>query len=282
MQRPSFKIICWGFFLGFIQIPICQLLLTASLHFISATFQSITLNTIPFFTFIGATLFGQENLNFFTIYGQAKTRGVLLSFGGATAMVLWTAGPSSYNQNSTSLPSNAGLGSIRNEVIGGVMVICGAIAGASWNLLMGSMKKKYPAVLSLTAMMACFGTIQTASITALFERKPSAWKIGQHWGLELLAIAYGGIIITGLSFYVETWCLYKKGPVFKSAFSPLLIVFSFILDTIAQGSLVNLRSLLAAVMVVGGLYMLLWAKAHDNEEGTAKEDESLNSLLSPE
>ncbi|XP_020523681.1 WAT1-related protein At3g18200 isoform X2 [Amborella trichopoda] len=91
-----------------------------------------------------------------------------------------------------------------------------------------------------------------------------------------------GIIITGLSFYVETWCLYKKGPVFKSAFSPLLIVFSFILDTIAQGSLVNLRSLLAAVMVVGGLYMLLWAKAHDNEEGTAKEDESLNSLLSPE
>ncbi|ERN07425.1 hypothetical protein AMTR_s00019p00247280 [Amborella trichopoda] len=221
-------------------------------------------------------------------------------------MVLWTAGPSSYNQNSTSLPSNAGLGSIRNEVIGGVMVICGAIAGASWNLLMGSMKKKYPAVLSLTAMMACFGTIQTASITALFERKPSAWKIGQHWGLELLAIAYGGhltyqlerdyyfsyhkysnkilggIIITGLSFYVETWCLYKKGPVFKSAFSPLLIVFSFILDTIAQGSLVNLRSLLAAVMVVGGLYMLLWAKAHDNEEGTAKEDESLNSLLSPE
>lgn len=40
-----------------------------------------------------------------------------------------------------------------------------------------------------------------------------------------------GIGVTGILAYIQTWCIHKKGPVFTAAFSPLLIVFSFLLET---------------------------------------------------
>jgi hypothetical protein len=44
-----------------------------------------------------------------------------------------------------------------------------------------------------------------------------------------------GIVVTGLSYYVMTWSIKKKGPVFTSAFNPLLVVFSFLLQTFVLG-----------------------------------------------
>ena len=45
-----------------------------------------------------------------------------------------------------------------------------------------------------------------------------------------MRVEFQGIAVTGLSYYVITWSIKKKGPVFTSAFDPLLVVFSFSVD----------------------------------------------------
>ncbi|KAJ8504235.1 hypothetical protein OPV22_005121 [Ensete ventricosum] len=94
---------------------------------------------------------------------------------------------------------------------------------------------RYPADLSLSAMVAICGTIQAVTVAAFMERDASAWKI--HWkgSFQLVAILFGGILVTGLSYLARMWCIHRKGPVFATAFSPLLVVFSFLLHTLVLG-----------------------------------------------
>lgn len=51
-----------------------------------------------------------------------------------------------------------------------------------------------------------------------------------------MRVEFQGIAVTGLSYYVITWSIKKKGPVFASAFDPLLVVFSFFLQTFVLGN----------------------------------------------
>ena len=49
-----------------------------------------------------------------------------------------------------------------------------------------------------------------------------------------------GIVITGLSSYVETWAIHKRGPVFSASFNPLLVFFSFLLEAFVFGASIHL------------------------------------------
>ncbi|XP_043713578.1 WAT1-related protein At1g21890-like [Telopea speciosissima] len=136
----------------------------------------------------------------------------------------------------------------------------------------------YTAELSLTALMCFFGTIQTSIITVIVIPR-SSWELQWDGGLILIAILYGGIVITGLSYYVMTWSIHKRGPVFTSAFVPLLIVFSFLLDTFVLGDSAHLGSIVGAFLVVVGFYLILWAKADDRKKNEISDDMSINSPL---
>ena len=47
-------------------------------------------------------------------------------------------------------------------------------------------------------------------------------------------------MVTGISSYVETWAIHKRGPVFKTSFNPLLVLFSFLLETFVFGASTHL------------------------------------------
>ena len=114
-------------------------------------------------------------------------------------------------------------------------------------------------------MMTLIGTIQTA-VVAAFVLSWSSWELKWEGGLVLVTILLGvshiyiyiyihpksnkfhlsnkplimccelqGLVVTGLSYYVMMWSVKKKGPVFTSAFNPLLVVFSFSLQTFVMG-----------------------------------------------
>ena len=63
----------------------------------------------------------------------------------------------------------------------------------------------------------------------------SSSQITDPWVVELQ-----GIVVTGLSYYVMTWSIKKNVPVFTSAFNPLLVVFSFLLQTFVLGDSAHL------------------------------------------
>ncbi|RWR91459.1 WAT1-related-like protein [Cinnamomum micranthum f. kanehirae] len=270
--RPpfSFQILCYSFFLGFLLITVFQMLRTLSLQYIEATYQSVALNLMAAIVFVLALIFRQEDLQFCTIRGQAKMWGVGVSAAGALTMVLW-AGPTLFESAFTASKSSS--------IIGESMLVVSILAGAIWNLLVGLMSKKYPAVLSLSAMMCFFGTIQAGIIT-LFLVTPSSWKLKWEGGLVLIAILWEGIMVTGLSYYAHVWCVHKKGPVFAAAFQPLLIVYTFLLEATVLREATHLGRVIGAVLVVLGLYMLLWGKAKDTEkQGLLETDETINSPL---
>ncbi|KAJ0985122.1 hypothetical protein J5N97_003478 [Dioscorea zingiberensis] len=188
----------------------------------------------------------------------------LASATGATIMVIVSNRESSNSEESSGSSSTTGLW-ILGCLMNGVAVFCTAVGG----LLVEKVSTTYPAILTFTTMINIFGTIQTAVAAALIERKPSSWRITWSANLKIFTIFYGGIAVTRLSFWAHIWCIYKKGPVFTTAFSPLLIVFSLMLETIISGSVSHLWSnLIGALLVVGGLYLLLWAKSKDKKDRT--------------
>lgn len=56
----------------------------------------------------------------------------------------------------------------------------------------------------------------------------------------LYGSAWQGLVVTGVAFYLQTWCLEKKGPVFLAIFTPLSLVFTLILSIVLAGEMVHL------------------------------------------
>ncbi|XP_050262421.1 WAT1-related protein At1g43650-like isoform X2 [Quercus robur] len=189
-----------------IWISLSQVLFTMSLQFVASTYQSVGLNLIPSLVFVMALIFHQEKLKCWSIYGQAKIWGLALSAAGALVVLLWK-GPVVLNSMLFNIQATS------DVVTGSTMIIVGVLAKSFSNILVGQVIQFYPAELSLTAMMSLFGTIQTAVVSA-FVISWSSWDLKWEKGLVLVTILLGGIVVTGLSYYVMTWSIKKKGPVF--------------------------------------------------------------------
>ncbi|XP_057981569.1 WAT1-related protein At3g30340-like isoform X3 [Malania oleifera] len=133
-RRPSlsFKILCYAFVLGLLQVTLCQMLLTMSLEFVSSTYQSVALNLVPSIVFALALAFKQEKLKFQSINGQAKIWGLASSAAGALALLLWK-GPVLLKSTlyKSFMATSAGL-------IGGTMIVVGILASAFWHILVWS------------------------------------------------------------------------------------------------------------------------------------------------
>lgn len=62
-------------------------MMTLSLRYVTATFQSVAMNTTPVMVFLLAVLTGQESFRLRSLSGQAKLLGLVVSTVGAVAMV---------------------------------------------------------------------------------------------------------------------------------------------------------------------------------------------------
>ncbi|KAM0939312.1 putative EamA domain-containing protein [Dioscorea sansibarensis] len=284
-RRPkfSFTVVLWALLIGCLDVPLGQLLMTASMRYVTAKFQSVALNTTPAVVFVMAVVCRRESFRFLSVNGQAKLWGVLISATGALLMVIVSS-----KESSSSAESNGPLSATGFWILGSLMNGIAVLATASGTLLVEKVSMTYPATVTLAAMINFFGTVLTVIAAVLIERKPSSWKITWSPNLQLFTIFYGGIVVTGGTFWAHIWCIHKKGPVFTMAFSPLLIVFSFILEAIITGSIFHLRSNLSgALLVVGGLYLLLWSKCKDKKkvssitrkQGALQDKSSVEPLL---
>lgn len=63
-------------------------MMTASLRYVTAKFQSVALNTTPVVVFVVAVVCRRESFRFLSVNGQAKLWGVFISATGALVMVI--------------------------------------------------------------------------------------------------------------------------------------------------------------------------------------------------
>ncbi|CAL0315499.1 unnamed protein product [Lupinus luteus] len=248
--------------LGFLEPVLDQNLYNMGMKYTSTTFASATVNVLPAITFIMALIFRLETVNLKKIHSLAKVIGTAVTVSGAMVMTLYK-GPElqiikgqSGNQNNNASTESS------NWVLGTLMLISSCGGWASFFILQSFTLKLYPAELSMTAWICFLGIFEGAIASLIFERDMSVWSIG--WDSRLLACVYSGVVCSGMAYYVQGVVTRERGPVFVTSFSPLCMIITAALGSIVLAEQVHLGSIIGAIIIVTGLYTVVWGKSKDN------------------
>ncbi|KAF3445672.1 hypothetical protein FNV43_RR10848 [Rhamnella rubrinervis] len=275
--------------LGFLEPVLDQNLYNMGMKATSATFGAAIVNVLPAITFIMAFIFRLEKVNVRKLHSLAKVIGTAITVTGAMVMTLYKGPILDFLQGKggqTHHSSNSEGSSEQHWVTGTIMLIASCGGWASFFILQSFTLKMYPAELSLTALICFMGALEGAVLTLVMERDTSVWAIG--WDSRLLAAAYSGVVCSGLAYYVQGVVMKERGPVFVTAFSPLCMIITAALGAIVLAEQVHLGSLIGAIIIVLGLYSLVWGKSKDpkglSEEAVDPLDEksSTNSVVALE
>ncbi|GLJ19635.1 hypothetical protein SUGI_0355630 [Cryptomeria japonica] len=266
-ERPAltFPVFCNIFLLSLIGITVNQNFYFKGLYLASSTLAAAMSNLIPAVTFLIAVTIGMEKVDYKSVRGHAKVLGMLICVGGAMLMALYR-GPLIGKLWSTNLRSYHLVGSddvVEDWQMGSLYLLGGCLCWSTWNVLQASTISKYDAPLSLTALMCSLGTLQSALVALVIEQNLDVWTL--EWNFDLLCIIYSGTVCSGIAFYIQTWCISKRGPVFVVMFNPLLTVIVTIMAVIILHEKLHLGSIGGGILIVGGLYVVLWGNAKDVE-----------------
>ncbi|KAJ4957253.1 hypothetical protein NE237_014036 [Protea cynaroides] len=197
----------------------------------------------------------------------AKVVGTVIGIGGAMVLTFYKGSELSMLSTNTDLTRGLGKGTSTtsashvesgNRVLGSILVLACCFSYAVWLIIQTKMIQRYPAYLSSTTLMCLMGAIQSTVYALCMERQWDEWKLG--WNVRLLAVAYSGILATGLMFAIIAWAVRARGPLFVSIFNPLMLVLVSIMDCLFLGEKLHVGSLIGAALIVVGLYAVLWGR----------------------
>jgi drug/metabolite transporter (DMT)-like permease len=243
----------------------------------SATFASAMTNLIPAITFVLAVLFRYEGLAIRTVPGQAKVAGTLLGVGGAMLLTfykgahvnLWPpthiniAAQLAARHHSTHPAAIASSGepTSGNRAMGSLLCTGSCFFYALWLILQARLSREYPFHYSTTALMCLMSALQSALFALCFDRDLVQWRLA--FDIRLLAVVYTGVLASGVMLVVLSWCVKRRGPLFASVFNPMMLVVVAVLSSLLLGEELHLGSVLGAVLIVLGLYAVLWGKGRE-------------------
>ncbi|KAB1220847.1 hypothetical protein CJ030_MR3G023985 [Morella rubra] len=266
----SFNLLCKIFLVSLCGITLSLNLYYVAMNYTSATFAAASTNIIPCITFIMATFLRMESITIRHLHGIAKVFGSVVGLSGALVFAFvkgppinfmhWHPATEKLNASSTTQRSSGG-----EWIKGPLIMLLANTAWSLWLILQGPIIQQYPAKLRLIALQCFFSCIQSAVVALAVERNPSAWKLG--WDVHLISVAYCGIIVTGITYWLQVWVIEKKGPVFTAMFTPLALIITAIISAFLWKENLYWGSIGGAILLVGGLYIVLWGK---NKEGKSE------------
>uniref|UniRef100_A0A7N0UCI9 WAT1-related protein n=1 Tax=Kalanchoe fedtschenkoi TaxID=63787 RepID=A0A7N0UCI9_KALFE len=280
--RITFPVFVQLFILGLLGPVIDQNFYYAGLKYTSPTFACAITNMLPALTFVMAVIFRMERIDIKKIRCQAKMIGTAVTVAGAMLMTLYK-GPvvdmlSSTGSTQMTGSSDAAAANDKDEWFkGSMLVIVATLAWASLFVLQAEALKTYKNhQLSLTSLVCFFGTLQGIVVTFALERDMSAWKIGLD--MNLLTAAYSGIVASSIAYYVQGIVIKKRGPVFATAFSPLMMIVVAVMGSSILDEKIFLGGIIGAVLIVMGLYSVLWGKHKEDldKKSSAADDQKLD------
>ncbi|GLT54378.1 hypothetical protein SLA2020_275810 [Shorea laevis] len=203
--------------------------------------------------------------------GIGKVVGTICCVAGATVITLYK-GPTIYSPTprlqmmSTTTPafvSSLGDANGKSWTLGCIYLIGHCLSWSGWLVLQAPVLKKYPARLSVTSYTCFFGLLQFVVIALICERDPQAWIF--HSGGELFTILYAGVVASGIAFAVQIWCIDRGGPVFVAVYQPVQTLVVAIMASFALGEEFYLGGIIGAVLIIVGLYLVLWGKSEERK-----------------
>ncbi|KAJ8898759.1 hypothetical protein K2173_005055 [Erythroxylum novogranatense] len=282
-SRPKLTacILCQLFLSALAGITITQYLFLLGLKFTSATLSCAFLNMVSVITFLLALTTGQEKVHMKSKAGTAKVLGAIICMSGGILLAIYKGG------SITNLHSRSAETDIKNHantmilekrtqrrVVGSMLLLAGSTTWSSWFLIQAKVGRNYPCQYSSTAILSFFGAIQSALVTCAMRRDIRIWILKGK--LEILCVVYTGVVGSGLSYVVMSWCVKKRGPVFTVAFTPLAQIFAAMFDFHFLHEQIYLGSVLGSIVIILGLYILLWGKSIEADEYLMKEAEAVS------
>ncbi|KAG8391075.1 hypothetical protein BUALT_Bualt01G0150100 [Buddleja alternifolia] len=268
--KITFRVFLQIFVLGLLGPVIDQNFYYAGLKLTSPTFSCAMSNMLPALTFVMAIIFRMEKVDIKKVMYQAKVVGTIITVGGAMLMTLYK-GPlvemawTKHRQSHGGSSSSSGETSDRDWFIGCILLIIATLAWASLFILQKHALKTYSNhQLSLTTWVCFMGTLQAIAVTFVMEHNTSAWRIG--WDMNLLAAAYAGIVTSSISYYVQGLVMKTKGPVFATAFSPLMMIIVAVMGSFILAEKIYLGGVIGSAIIVIGLYSVLWGKYKEEQQ----------------
>ncbi|RDX74752.1 WAT1-related protein, partial [Mucuna pruriens] len=280
--RPklTFALLMEIFVLSLLGVSVTLNMYFASLKYTNPTFVASMVNTISSLTFIIAVALRYEVVNVRNPRGIAKVIGTLISLAGVLIMTLYN-GPVMRNLWHPLIHIPGKSGAINgNWLKGSLLTVSSCVTWSIWYIMQAATLKRYPAQLSLTTWMCFVGAAQSGVFTVIAEHNSSAWAMGLN--IDLWSTLYGGVVVAGLIIYIQLWCTEKKGPVFVTMFNPLSAILVAILAYFVLGEKLHLGSIIGALIVIIGLYLLLWGKEGDQEVYIKTKDKLQCSTEDPE
>jgi len=99
------------------------------------------------------------------------------------------------------------------------------------------------------------------------------WKI--HTGGELFTILYAGFVASGIAFSVQIWCIDRGGPVFVAVYQPVQTIVVAVMASIILGEQFYLGGIFGAILIIFGLYLVLWGKSEEKRLGLLQAKSSM-------
>ncbi|KAL5200074.1 hypothetical protein ABZP36_021277 [Zizania latifolia] len=267
-DRPAMtpSLLVQFFFLALCGITANQGFYLLGLENTSPTFASAIQNSVPGITFAMAAALRIERVRLDRRDGLAKMAGTLLCVAGASVITLFK-GPVIFGPKSQLLVHDhrqqqlAGAGGDKSWTLGCVYLLGHCLSWSGWLVLQSPVLKRYPARLSVTSYTCFFGLLQFLAIAAFLERDAAAWAVRS--GSELFTILYAGFVASGVAFAVQTWCIHRGGPVFVAVYQPVQTLLVAVMASLLLGEHFYLGGIIGAVLIVSGLYLVLWGKSQE-------------------
>ncbi|KAK2661408.1 hypothetical protein Ddye_007941 [Dipteronia dyeriana] len=236
----------------------------------SPTIGCALTNILPAVTFVLAVIFRQESVGIKKRSEQAKLIGTVVCVGGAMLLSFYN-GPtigipdSSIHWDYAQKMSKQSAGNNKsNMVFGSIIVIASAVAYSLWVIIQARVNKKFPAPYTSTTLMCFMSTVQCAVIATITDHKKPDWSLSSP--IRLISALYTGIVCSALAFLLVAYSIQQKGALYVSVFSPMLLVIVTILSWALFGEKLFVGTAIGSILIVGGLYAVLWGKDKEKKE----------------
>ncbi|EER98931.1 WAT1-related protein At4g30420 [Sorghum bicolor] len=231
----------------------------------SSSMATAMTNLIPAITFVMAASVGLERVEVRRPRSLAKIFGTAVCVSGAMAMAFFK-GPKLllgdlHDALLLPLHSPAAGGGSSRWVAGALFLVGSSSCWSLWLILQVPICKSYVDPLALSAWMCLLSTLQSALLVAFLLPDPAAWRI--HSLFDLSCCLFSGVLGSGVTFYLQSWSISVRGPLYSAMFNPLCTVITTVFAAAVLREELHVGSLLGAIAVIAGLYVVLWGKAGD-------------------
>ncbi|XP_057515353.1 WAT1-related protein At1g09380-like [Amaranthus tricolor] len=265
-KRPKItkQVLIQIFFCSLFGATLNQILYFVGLNVTSATIASALYNLLPAMTFILAIPFGLEAVEIRKRGVQAKILGTLICVSGAMLLsfyhgilihipqpnIHWQFADSHQNTNTSMKHLKLFFGTL--------ILLASNLALAIWYILQAKMSENFTAPYTSSALMCFMATIQCMAIAACTKHNISDWSLNSR--IRIVASIYAGVLGSAVAFFLITWTIQRKGPLYVSMFSPLMLVVAAMLSWILQMEKLYIGTGIGSALIILGLYAVLWGK----------------------